>query len=343
MNKIYRYLLPLMLTLTMSAMIAPYSSAGNTNDTISPITVIFDTDLGNDIDDLLAYQMLINYEKSGKIKLAGTAVSKDNPLALEAACRYYGCFGSGNPCFGTVIDGPNKDAGNYLLPVIEALNNAVPSASGHYGCGHSKGYEMMRRILSESPDSSVVIITTGPMVNLEALLRSVPDSISDLDGIRLVTRKVRMLSVMAGDYTGTDTPEWNILQSIGSAEYVMSAWPVEMVASGFEVGKDVLYQHQRLESDFPANHPLRVGYEHFLDMPYDRPCWDLTSVLYAIEPDKGWFDLSEPGKVTVDCSGVATFTPLHDGRFRYLKLNGADLSTVLADRVKSAFPKISAP
>ena len=69
-------------------------------------------------------------------------------------------------------------------------------------------------------------------------------------------------------------------------------------------------------------------------MPYDRPCWDLTSVLYAIEPDNGWFDLSEPGKVTVDSSGVTVFTPQHDGRFRYLKLNGTDLSTVLADRVK---------
>lgn len=334
MNMSHRSLLPLMLALTASAIVTSYSSAGNTEDSLSPVTVIFDTDLGNDIDDLLAYQMLINYEKCGKIKLAGTAVSKDNPLALEAACRYYGCFGSGNPRFGTVIDGPNRDAGNYLLPVIEALNYTAVSYSAHVGCAHSKGYEMMRRILSESPDSSVVIITTGPMVNLEALLRSVPDSVSDLDGIGLVSRKVRMLSVMGGDYTGTATPEWNILQSIGAAQYVMSAWPVKMVASGFEVGNDVLYPHQRLESDFPANHPLRVGYEHFLDMPYDRPCWDLTSVLYAIEPDNEWFDLSQPGKVSVDSSGVTVFTPQPDGRFRYLKLNGTDLSTVLADRVK---------
>ena len=99
MNMSYRSLPPLMLALTASAMVASYSSAGNTVNSLNPVTVIFDTDLGNDIDDLLAYQMLINYEKSGKIKLAGTAVSKDNPLALEAACRYYGCFGSGNPRF----------------------------------------------------------------------------------------------------------------------------------------------------------------------------------------------------------------------------------------------------
>lgn len=326
--------LTLVLTLTVSAMVASYCSAGNTTDSISPVTVIFDTDLGNDIDDLLAYQMLINYEKIGKIKLAGTAVSKDNPLALEAACRYYRCFGNGDPQFGTVVDGPNKDDGNYLRPVIETLNNAIVSGSGHFGCGHSKGYEMMRNILAESPDSSVVIITTGPMVNIEALLRSTPDSISNLDGMRLVSRKVRMLSVMGGDYTGTGTPEWNILQDIGAAEYVMSEWPVKMVASGFEVGKDVLYPHQRLESDFPTNHPLRVGYEHFLDMPYDRPCWDLTSVLYAIEPDGGWFDLSEPGNVTVNRSGVTTFTPHPHGQFRYLKLTGVNITTVLADRVK---------
>lgn len=60
----YRSLPPLMLALTASAMVASYSSAGNTVDSLNPVTVIFDTDLGNDIDDLLAYQMLINYEKA---------------------------------------------------------------------------------------------------------------------------------------------------------------------------------------------------------------------------------------------------------------------------------------
>ena len=34
-----------------------------------PIKVIFDTDVGNDIDDVLALQMLFNYEENGIIDI----------------------------------------------------------------------------------------------------------------------------------------------------------------------------------------------------------------------------------------------------------------------------------
>ncbi|MDD2495221.1 MAG: hypothetical protein PHE29_08515 [Tissierellia bacterium] len=40
----------------------------NTNENNS-IKVIFDTDIGNDIDDVLALQMLINYHKSDLVDL----------------------------------------------------------------------------------------------------------------------------------------------------------------------------------------------------------------------------------------------------------------------------------
>ena len=36
-----------------------------------PVRIIFDTDLGNDIDDVLALQMLLNYEKEGRAELLG--------------------------------------------------------------------------------------------------------------------------------------------------------------------------------------------------------------------------------------------------------------------------------
>ena len=39
------------------------------------IPVIFDTDAGNDIDDVLAMQMLFNYEKAGKIDLLTDTVA----------------------------------------------------------------------------------------------------------------------------------------------------------------------------------------------------------------------------------------------------------------------------
>ena len=39
-----------------------------------PMKVIFDSDFGNDVDDVFALQMLINYENEGKVDLKGITV-----------------------------------------------------------------------------------------------------------------------------------------------------------------------------------------------------------------------------------------------------------------------------
>ncbi len=48
-------------------------------------------------------------------------------------------------------------------------------------------------------------------------------------------------------------------------------------------------------------------------MPYNRPIWDLTAVLSAVEGDK-YFQESAPGKATIDENGLATFTPSPEGK-----------------------------
>jgi hypothetical protein len=53
-------------------------------------------------------------------------------------------------------------------------------------------------------------------------------------------------------------------------------------------------------------------------MPYDRQTWDLTSVLYAIEPDSAFFTLSPTGTIHIDSTGKSIFTPSDNGKHRYL-------------------------
>jgi hypothetical protein len=55
-------------------------------------------------------------------------------------------------------------------------------------------------------------------------------------------------------------------------------------------------------------------------MPYDRPSWDLTSVLYAVRPERGYFNLSPPGSIRVDADGITRFTPGEKGKHRFLVL-----------------------
>ncbi len=294
-----------------------------------PMQVILDTDLGNDIDDLLALQMLINYEKAGKIALQGISLSKANVHAFELARQYYEAYGTGHPAFGYMSHGPNPDDGHYLTATLAALGtDTLPPAESH------EAVDMLRRQLAASADSSIVMIAIGPLTNLAQLLHSEADSLSPLPGIELARRKVKLLCLMGGDYRSGAAPEWNVMQDRNAASTVFERWPTRLVASGFEVGGAILFPHERITGDFHERHPLRVGYEHFLDMPYDRPCWDLTAVLHAVEADSAWFGLSGHGHIGVDSTGRTRFSADAAGKHRYLTLRSDTVAAVLADRVR---------
>ena len=68
------------------------------------------------------------------------------------------------------------------------------------------------------------------------------------------------------------------------------------------------------------HHPLKVAYMLYEPPPHNRPTWDLTSVLYAVLPDRGFFGLSAPGTVTVDDRGATTHAITANGLHRYLTL-----------------------
>ena len=83
-----------------------------------------------------------------------------------------------------------------------------------------------------------------------------------------------------------------------------------------------------IEKDFAwvPDHPVAEAYRCYKPMPYDRPSWDLTAVLYAVRPGQHYFSLPPPGRVTVDANGQTIFNPTADGKHRYLIL-GNDQKT----------------
>ena len=52
--------------------------------------------------------------------------------------------------------------------------------------------------------------------------------------------------------------------------------------------------------------------------PHNRPTWDLTSVLQVVRPDRGYFSLSDPGRVVVSENGATEFVKEAGGPHRYL-------------------------
>ncbi len=123
-----------------------------------------------------------------------------------------------------------------------------------------------------------------------------------------------------------------------AAAKVFAEWPTPIVASGWEIGSTILYPAVSIDKDFRyvERHPVAEAYRHYKAMPYDRPTWDLTSVLYAVRPDRAYFGLSKPGAIVVDSEGYTRFTPSEDGSRRFLTVTPEQRTTVLATLVQLA-------
>ncbi len=131
---------------------------------------------------------------------------------------------------------------------------------------------------------------------------------------------------MAGAFTlinGQEHPEYNVTQDIPAAQQLVAQWPVEMIFSGFEIGLAIPYPAMSIEREFAyvPHHPLAEAYQLYEPTPHERPTWDLTSVLWAIRPDYGYFDLSPRGQVAFNDEGFTTFQENTAGKHRYLIAN----------------------
>jgi inosine-uridine nucleoside N-ribohydrolase len=259
--------------------------------------------------------------------LIAVTVTKDHELAAPFVDCINTFYGRGNIPIGVCKSGVTPEAGKFNILANDAQKYPHDLKSGKDA---QAAVEVLRQALANAEDGSVVIAQVGFSSNLANLLKSEPDSYSKLDGLELVRQKVRLLSVMAGAFTeiaGDDGKpkvfhEYNVVMDIPAAKYLFTHWPTPTVWSGFEIGIALPYPHQSILNDYAyaENHPLPEAYKLYMPPPHDRPTWDLTSVLYAIRPDHGYFDLSSVGDVAVSDDGVTTFTASENGKNRFLKL-----------------------
>jgi inosine-uridine nucleoside N-ribohydrolase len=277
--------------------------------------VIFDTDLGNDVDDALALAILHSMESRGEIRLIGVTITKDNPWAPRLASAINTYYGRPQIPIGMVKDGQTKDV-SYLKKTIDA---------GHYPYSDKteEAVALLRRLLTAEADGSVVIAQVGFSTNLARLLAAP-------GGRDLAAKKVKFLSVMGGDFGGGGA-EYNIKTDIPAAQALVRDWPTPIYFSGFEVGRTIKYPASSIVRDFgPVGaNPVADAYRLYLPMPYDRETWDLTAVLYAVRPGDGYFQVGPAGSVSVDAQGNTKFTASETGKHHVLSVNDTQRARIL--------------
>ncbi len=315
-----------------------------------PIPLIFDTDIGNDIDDALALGVIHALQSRGECKLLAVTITKDQPLSAPFVDAVNTFYGRGDIPIGVVRHGQTPEASKYT-----GLANVKDGDKLRYphdllsGADAPDAIAVLRRALAHEEDQSVVIVQVGFSTNLARLLESPADAVSPLRGDDLVRKKVRLLSVMSGAFASKgERPkfEYNVKLDVPSARTLFAHWPTPIVFSGFEIGMAVPYPSESIERDFAyvPHHPLAEAYVLYNPPPHNRPSWDLTSVLYAVRPNDGYFDLSPAGRVSATSDGATSFAPEHTGPHRYLILRPDQAIRVrealreLASQPPSQFP-----
>lgn len=178
-----------------------------------PIPVIFDTDIGTDIDDAYALAQIIH---SPELNVLGvTTVSGDAVTRARLAAKLLATAGRSEvPVYAGLSSGPQ-----YQTQTDWATG--FTSSSLH----ESGGVEFLRQQINAHP-GKITLIAVGALSNIAALLESEPG----------IGAKIKAIAVMGGSVRhgyapgSKPEPEWNIKSNIKAAQVVFSSGVPLLVA-----------------------------------------------------------------------------------------------------------------
>ncbi len=321
----------------LAVIIACFASSCNKTPQVQ--LVIMETDIGNDVDDALAMDLLYKYQEEGRINLLMVGVNKDGTGSAEYLDILNTWYGYPDIPIGVVRNGAQAGPENlHFAKKVTLMKNEAGEplfARSHPDYdNYMDAHILYRKVLAQQPDHSVTIASVGFSTNLVRLLNTPADEYSKLTGKELVAKKVKLLVTMAGNFENPDMHEYNVAVDIPAAKTIFEQWPTPVVTSPWEVGNAILYPGSSIENDFnwaKEGHPVAEGYKAYMEMPYDRQTWDPTAVLYAVEGGDR-FTVSPAGNITVTDEGSTLFTPDENGTRRYLSVTPEQ-----ADSIKAYF------
>jgi inosine-uridine nucleoside N-ribohydrolase len=264
-----------------------------------PTPVIFDTDIGSDIDDAFALAFLL---QSPEFRVLAVTTSRfDAPVRAALARKILRAYGrldipvaSGGP------EGLLNTQNIVPKPQFDLLSpeDALPEAD------RERAVELMHETLRRSPEK-VTLIPVGPLTNVALLLKMAPS----------IKEKIARIVLMGGAFE-TNRAETNIRNDYAAAAIVFQSG-LPIIAIGDEVSGRCELKGEYLERIRRAGHPAaqllirlmerwqtwRVGKNPVL--------FDAVPVAVLIHPgiceyESGRVDVEYSGSVT---RGFTTFTP----------------------------------
>jgi purine nucleosidase len=254
--------------------------------------VLFDTDIGTDIDDAWALGYVI---KSPKFEVLGVTVSDaDTPARAKIACKIL------------------HRLGLTAIPVaVGRKTAAVPPNRVDYQFTWAEDFEAYRPVATPAVDfladairrhpGEVTLVAVGPLQNLGDLVRKHPDV------VRLVKRVVLMSgSIGPNAWSSAAVAEWNVKLAIPEAQAVYAAnWPLTIVP--LDSTSYVRLEDKERVALRDAHTPLVDALEALLRLWADGPdsrmtLHDQLAVVEAQAPGE-FFGRCDPLPLVVDDKG----------------------------------------
>ncbi|MGH2642730.1 MAG: nucleoside hydrolase [Chitinophagaceae bacterium] len=289
------------LLILIPMFIVLWSCSEKTKVAVKPVSIIFDSDIGPDFDDVGAITILHAMGKKGEAKILAT-VASNKYEGIAAVLNVFNTYWNepdipvGVPK-GNAVDmsDPQHWSDTLLAKYPHQIdsNNEAPGA-----------VEVYRKVLASQPDTSITILTVGFLTNLSNLLKSHGDQYSPLTGLQLVREKVKLLVSMAGAFPSGR--EFNMYNDSTASQYVYAHWPTKVIFSGFEIGKNIktglpLIHDTSIHRD-PAKDVFRICIPINAEDSTGRMSWDETTTLVAVRGYKPYFTL-QPGKIKINSDG----------------------------------------
>lgn len=264
--------------------------------------LIIDTDLGCDCDDAAALAVAHKLSDSGECVIRGVThctSELSGVNAIYAINRFYGREDIPLGIYGPdgLLDSlPEK----YSRQVEERFGRRFESKNE---C--EDAVRLLRRAYAEA-SAPITLTGVGPLAVISSFLLSGADDISDKSGVQLVRENGGDLVQMACRF---DVPsaEWNVEQDIGAARTVFEHWPGKLYVVPFETGENILTGKTLFERN--TDDPVTLSYKVYLKGKAEcRSSWDPCAVLFAVMRERRLWNVSRPGKISIDRYGVSTFT-----------------------------------
>jgi len=271
-----------------------------------PVSVIFDTDMSPDYDDVGALAILHALADSGEVKILATVSSNMYVNAVPCIEIINTYFKRPDIPLGAPRSGPNMIDPRFG-ECCDYWPDVLPTKYPHKvksSADAPDAVQVYRKILSEQPDASVTIVTVGFLTNVAALLQSPPDQFSDLDGKALIKKKVRQLISMAGTFPSGY--EFNVQIDALASIAVFNNWPTPVLLSGFEIGRDIITGSRLVASDIQDS-PVKDAFSMGMKLDVNGRCsWDETAALVAVRGTEKYFGTVK-GRMLVNEDGSNTW------------------------------------